>query len=189
MPSSRILTTALSLVAVIGTSAALITPALASSARTAPAAVTAVSGTGSYSSWWRAQKAAKFTLKKPTITYGLNRTGKIIVDQCIVTGHLKDKVVDASYGNLAKKAFSLEQDNASGPCAAGNQGSYLGKYTVKGTTARLYGFCGTNTPFSCSSTNIELWLIWQKGKYYYTAASHDELRKRLVHFARTLKSE
>jgi hypothetical protein len=172
-----------------GASAALMAPATASAAAAARPAVTVASGTGSYTTWYKAMKAAKFTLKYPTATYGLKRTGKIIVDQCIVSGHLSDRVVDASYGNLIKKAFSIDEDNASGPCSNANEGAYLGKYEVDGVSAYLYGFCGADTPYSCSSTDIELWLSWKHGKNYYVAASHDESRARLLHFAKTLKNE
>jgi hypothetical protein len=172
-----------------GASAALMAPAMASPAAAAKPAVTAVSGVGEYTTWYKAMKAAKFTLKYPTATYGLKRTGKIIVDQCIVTGHLTDRVVDASYGNLVKKSFTIEEDNASGPCGNGEEGSYLGKYEVDGVAAYLYGFCGADTPYSCSSTDIELWLTWKHGADYYIAGAHDESRARLVHFAKALKNE
>jgi hypothetical protein len=187
MSSSRILTSAFALVTVLGATVAVALPALAAPARTAPATVKIASGTGSYSTWGKAQKAAKFGLRKPIHTQGLKRTGKIIVDQCIVTGHLKDRVVDASWGNLVKKAFTLEQDNASIPCGNGEEGASLGHFKVQGVTAHMYGYCGTGTPYSCGSTNIALWLMWKKGKNYYIAASHDQTRANLLLFARTLR--
>ena len=188
MPSSRILTSAVSLITIVGAAVAVAGPAMSASARPMPASVAAASGTGAYTTWSKAQKEAKFGLKKPIHTFGLKRTGKIIVDQCIVTGHLKDRVVDASWGNLIKKAFTFEQDNASGPCGNGEQGTYLASYKIKGVTGRMYGFCGTGTPYSCSSVNIALWIIWRNGKYYYIAASHDETRAHLLTFARTVKN-
>ena len=168
-----------SLLAAAAASAMLVSPAFASAAT--------ASSFGQYSSWSKAQHAAHFTLKHPSTTFGLKRNGKIIVSQCVISGKLKDKVVDAQYGSFTKHAVGLEQDNAGVPCSVAPTSASLGSYKVEGVTAHLHGFCGSETPYSCSSTKIELWLSWKRGGHCYTASSFNESRSRLVHFARTLK--
>ncbi len=179
MPSSRIIVAGLSLVTTLAASAMLVTPALASAART--------TSTGQYKSWSSAQRAAGFTLKKPRTTYGLKMNGRIVVDKCVVTGHFTRKVVDAQYGSFSKHQLGLEQDNAGVACTVGPVGPLLGSYRVDGVTARLRGYCGTGTGYSCKSQRIELMLSWKKGGHYYIATSFNEPRSHLVRFARTLK--
>ena len=169
----------LSLVAAAAASAMLATPALASPAKAA--------SFGQYTSWTNAQRAAGFKLMYPRTTYGLARLGKIGVGPCLVSGKLKDKVVDVQYGSFTKHAIGLEQDNAGVACTVGTGGSSLGTYKVDGVKAYLHGYCGNGTGFSCASTKIELWLNWRKGKIFYTASSYNESRPRLVSIARTLK--
>jgi hypothetical protein len=178
MPSLRFLKASLSLVAAFAASAALVTSAMAS--------VTRLAGTGEFSSWSKAQHAAGFTLKRPGTTYGLKMQGAILVDQCLASGKGKDKIVAVEYGSLTAHMVGLTQDNASGPCGD-TDGTSLGSYKIDGTAAHLYGECGAVAPqYSCSSTKIELWLIWSKGRDYYVASSFDESRSRLVRFARDL---
>lgn len=177
MLSSRFMKAGLSLIAAAAASAMIATPAFA-----------AATGTGVYSSWSKAQHAAGFGLRHPATTYGLKMDGKILVDQCVVTGHLTDKVVVAAYGKLTNKSLGLEQDNAGVPCGNGEEGTSLGRYKIGSVRGHLYGECGAVAPqYSCASTKIALWISWKKGKKYYVASSFDETRARLVHFARTLK--
>jgi hypothetical protein len=179
MSFPRFITTGLSAVAGLAAAAVLLSPSLASAS---------VSGLGSYSSWARAQHAAGFRLMRPSTTYGLKMNGKIIVDQCVVSSKLGDRVVDVQYGSLLKHALGLEQDNAGVSCTAGSSGTYLGSYKINGAAARLYGECGSVAPqYSCSSAKIALWLSWRSGRYYYIASSFNESRARLVRFARSLR--
>lgn len=180
MPSSRIIVAGLSLVTAVAASAMLVTPALASPART--------TGIGQYKSWSSAQHAAGFSLKKPRTTYGLKMNGRIVVDKCLVIGHFRSKVVDAQYGSFSKHQLGLEQDNAGISCTVGPVGPPLGSYRIDGVTARLHGYCGTGTGHSCKSQRIELLLTWKKGTHYYIASSYNEPRSHLVHFARTLRN-
>jgi hypothetical protein len=169
----------LSLVAAAAASAMLVTPAFASSATAA--------SFGQYTTWKSAQHAAGFQLKYPRSTYGLTRNGKIGVGPCLVSGKLKDKVVDVQYGSFTKHAIGLEQDNAGVACTVGSGGSSLGSYKVGGATAYLHGYCGNGTGYSCASSKIELWLNWRKGRDYYVVSSFNESRSRLVSVARNLK--
>jgi hypothetical protein len=179
MSFPRFIATGLSAITGLAAAAVLLTPALASAS---------VTGLGGYSSWARAQNAAGFRLMQPGNTYGLRMNGKIIVDQCIISSRLSDRVVDVQYGSLLKHALGLEQDNAGVQCTSGSSGTYLGSYKVNGATARLYGECGSVAPqYSCSSAKIELWLSWRSGRYYYIASSFNESRSSLVRFARSLR--
>jgi len=179
MPSSRFIKTSLALLAAVAASVMIVTPAFAAPARAA--------SFGQYTTWQKAQRAAGFRLLYPRSTYGLKRNGKIDVGPCLVTGKLRDKVVDAQYGSFTKHAVGLEQDNAGTACSDFSGGAYLGKYKVAGVTATLRGYCGNDTPYSCSSTKIELWLTWRKGRYDYIASSYNESRARLVSMARALR--
>lgn len=180
MSSSRIITAGLSLVTAVAAAAMLVTPALASASRT--------TGIGEYKSWSTAQRAAGFELKKPRTTYGLAMNGRIVVDKCVISGHLRSKVVDAQYGSFTRHQLGLEQDNAGIACTAGSPGPALGSYKVEGVTAHLRGYCGSGTIYSCKSTEIELMLSWKKGARYYIASSYNESRSKLVHFARSLRN-
>ena len=188
MLSTRFRTVGLSLLAVAAATATLATSA-AASATTATTSATATNAVmaGSYGSWSAAQHAARFRLLRPRTTFGLRMNGHVIVDRCLVSGHLKDRVVDAQYGSFTKHALGLEQDNAGVACTIGSGGAYLGKYKVAGATAGLHGYCGKGTPYSCKSVRIELWLTWKKNGKYYVASSFNESRKRLLFFARTLR--
>lgn len=194
MPSTRFLTAATSLLAVAAATATLATSAVASaaisanSATTAPAArIAPAARTGSYNNWFRAQRAAHFRLLRPRTTYGLRMNGGIIVDRCLVRGHLRSKVVDVQYGSFTRHAVGLEQNNAGVNCTISAGGAYLGKYRVDGVKGVLRGYCGRGTPYSCRSRKIELWLSWRKRHNFYIASSFNESRGRLLHFARTLR--
>lgn len=191
MPSTRFLTTAASLVTAAAATVTLTTGAVASAATStagAPAArIAPAASTGSYTNWFRAQRAAGFGLVRPRTTYGLRMNGRILVDRCMVSGHFRSKVVDVQYGSFTRHAVGLEQNNAGVNCTISAGGAYLGTYRVAGVKAVLRGYCGHGTPYSCRSVRIELWLSWRKGRNFYIASSFNEPRARLLYFARTLR--
>jgi hypothetical protein len=178
MSLTRISAASLPLAAAIAVSAALAAPAMASPA--SPAA------TGTFKTWAKAQQAAGFRLLQPGTTYGLRAASRIAVGSCETSP--RRRLVTAYYGSFLKTGLGLEQDNAGKSCSFGRfPGRTLGSYRVRGNGATLYGFCGYPGTPSCTSKNIELWLVWKSGGNYYVASSHNETRSRLVHFASTLK--
>jgi hypothetical protein len=180
MPLTHIRRFGVPLVAAIAIAAGAAVPAIA--APSAPA------GTGTYKTWAEAQRAAGFKLYKPTSTYKLRNVGHVIVSVCEVTGETSKHVVSSSYGNFNTHSFALSQDNASGLCGNGDEGTYLGSYRLHGLKAQLWGFCGLLGAPPCSSTKIELWLTWGHKADFFVASSYNESRTRLVHFAGTLKA-
>jgi hypothetical protein len=180
MPLTHIRRIGLPLVAAIAVSAAVAAPAIATTGVT--------SGVGTYKTWAEAQRAAGFKLYKPTTSYGLRNVGHVIVSVCEVVGATNKRVVTVSYGNFNTHSLELTQNNRGKPCGDGNQGTYLGSYRIHGVPAKAYGFCNMLGAPSCSSAKIEVWLIWAHKGVYYMAASFNEPRKDLVHFASTLKA-
>lgn len=163
--------------------------AIAVSAAAAPAiaAPGMASGIGTYKTWKEAQKAAGFKLMKPTVTYSLPNVGHIIVSVCEVQGETSKRVVTVSYGNFNNHSLALSQNNSGGPCGNGDEGNFLTSYKIHGMKAKLWGFCDILGAPSCSSAKIEMWLTWRNKSDYYVASSFNESRKRLVHFASTLR--
>jgi hypothetical protein len=180
MPLTHIRRIGLPLVAAIAVCAAVAAPAIAMAGTP--------SGVGTYKTWAKAQRAAGFHLYKPTVSYGLRNVGHIIVSICEAQGKTSKHVVSASYGNFNTHSLALSENNSGGPCGNGDEGTYLGTYRVHGIKARMYGYCDMPGAPSCSSTKIELWLTWKHKSVYFVASSYNESRKRLVHFASTLKA-
>lgn len=174
MPSSRIITSSLALVAAFAAAAMLVTPALASAGRPAM-------GTGQFRTWPKAQHAAGYKLLKPGTTYGLKMVGRIVVDKCVT--NTRKRVVTVSYGSLIRRGLGLVQDNASGSCDTNYTGTRLGTWKLHGVTAHMFGYCGFNGAPSCSKPNLELWLVWRIKGNYYTAFSHNFSRHKLWLFA------
>jgi len=179
MSSTRLRRIGLPIVAAIAVAAAVAAPALATPGTPA--------GTGTFTSWPKAQVAAGFALYRPTHTYGLRNVGGIIVSACEVAGGAHKRIVSVGYGTFDTKSLALMQDNASGPCGNGYTGTDLGSYRIHGIKAELWGYCGFDDLPSCTSTKIELWLTWKQKANYYTASSYNEARSRLLHFASTLR--
>jgi hypothetical protein len=180
MPLTHIRRIGLPLVAAIAVSAAVAAPAVAMAGTP--------TGIGTYKTWAEAQHAAGFKLYKPTTSYGLPNVGHVIVSVCESAGKTSKHVVTVSYGNFNSHSLELTQNNSGGPCGDANQGTYLGSYRIHGILAKAYGYCGILGAPSCSSAKIEVWLSWQHKGVYYMAASYNEPRKNLVHFASTLKA-
>jgi hypothetical protein len=178
MSLTRIKRIGLPLAAAVAVSVAVAAPAMATPA--SPAA------NGTFKTWAKAQNAAGFRLLRPGTTYGLRSAGQISVGTCETSP--RKRIVSAYYGSFLKTGLGLEQNNAGKSCSFGSTaGRKLGTYRFGGHTATLYGYCGyTGTP-ACTSTKIELWLVWKSRGNYYIASSHDQTRARLVHFAATLK--
>jgi len=169
----------------LGIAVAASSASLAAAAQPAPARP---AGTGSFKTWLGAQHAAGFKLIKPGNTYGLNRSGWIIVGKCQVTGELSKRIVIASYGNSSKVFLNIEQNNSGGPCGNIGVAKSLGRYRVHGVWAYLLGVCGLppDAPASCKSRDIWLYLSWTRHHVFYQASSHDEWRATIVGFARSL---
>jgi|CZKT01.1.fsa_nt_gi hypothetical protein len=144
-------------------------------------------GTGAFASWRGAQRAAGFGLLQPTRTYGLRRSGAIIVDRCEATGRQSKRQVFAGYGSVLSRMLGIGQDNSGGPCGNFGAARRLGSYRVQGRRATLWGVCGPHLGPPCSSRRITLFLTWTKGGKYYVASSHDERRAAIVGFARSLR--
>jgi hypothetical protein len=169
---------------VFGMAVAAASLSLAGAALAAPARP---AGTGTFTTWSAAQKAAGFKLIRPGDTFGLVRAGRIRVGKCEVTGELSKRLVDASYGNPSKRLLDIQQNNSGGPCGDIGESKNLGHYQVDGVRAQLLGECGLpDLPRSCHSRDIFLFLTWTKNHVFYQAASHDEWRATIVGFARSL---
>ena len=184
MLSTRTLAAGLVLAVSLGTAAASLAPAaLASAGLLVPAR-----STGNFRSWPAAQRAAGFTLLRPSRTFGLKRTGSLFVSRCHVTGYpRKDRDVIASYGHPAHALLTIEQDDAAFVC--GSQFGVavkLGKFRVDGVRAQLWGACRVEGMPPCSSRNIFLFLEWRHHHHSYLASSHGEHRGTIVAFARGL---
>jgi len=165
--------------------------ALAPAALASPHHVSAVSspaGTGAYSTWAKAQRAAGFTLKKPTKRHGLTRSSAYDVSKCTLAGKPSKHVVDVSYGRLKHGLLALEQNNSGGLCANLGGAKKLGTAKIHGTTAHIYGFCGKNGEISCRSKKAALVVAWKKGGVFYNTSSEDETKARLLNFSRSLKN-
>jgi hypothetical protein len=188
MPLTHIRRIGLPLVAAIAAVGALAAPAAANLASKAnPVKRVALAATGTYKTWPAAQRAAGFGLYRPTATYGLRDAGHIIVSVCEGTGKTSRHVVSASYGTFNTKTLGLSQNNSGGACGNANEGSYITAYRIHGVKAQLYGYCNLTGAPSCSTTKVELWLVWKHDGVYYVASSFDMARTRLVHFAAMLK--
>jgi hypothetical protein len=161
----------------------------ATTAALAPAALASASpaGNGSFTSWAKAQTAAGFNLKKPTVLHGLTRTGKIRVSTCEVTGSLTKRDVEAVYGKLSTGLLTLDQNNSGHPCGDIGEARLLATVKVEGVKARLFGACGMTGEPPCSSKRVFLTLIWKKGKISLVTQSHQETRAALISFSRSLQ--
>src|SRR5580700_1032803 len=122
----------LPVVAAIAVSAAVAAPAL-----TTPGLA---SGVVTYKAWAQAQKAAKFKLYKPTVTYSLPNVGHVIVSVCEVTGKTDKRVVTVSYGNFNTRNLGLSENNSGGICGNADEGTFLANYKIHGLKAQLWGF-------------------------------------------------
>lgn len=166
-------------IGIAASSAGLATPALAAQARPA--------GMGSFRSWPAAQAAAGFRLAKPTRTYGLARSGRIIVSRCEVKRPKPGvRDVNAVYGDTPNANLTINQNNSRGSCGVIGKSTKLGRYKVNGVWASLTGECGLRGLPSCKSRKIFLFLTWRKHGAYYRASAHDEPRLTIVGFARSL---
>lgn len=179
MHRMRTLAAGLAIAVSLGSGAMALAPAaLASVARPA--------GTGSFLSWRAAQRAAGFGLYRPGNTHGLRRSGVISVDRCQASGRQSKRDVFASYGSFLARWLSIQQNNSGGACGNFGAARRLGSYRVMGTRATLWGVCGAHLGPPCSSRKITMFLIWKKNGNYYVAGSHNERRRVIISFARSL---
>ena len=168
----------------LGATTATFAPAALASAGH-PHAVPA--GNGKFPTWAKAQTAAGFSLKKPTNTHGLTRTGKIQVSTCEVTGSTTKRDVGATYGKLSTGLLTLDQNNSGHPCGDVGDARLLATPKINGVKAQLFGACGMSGEPPCSSKRTFLFLIWKKGKISFVAQSHQETRSAIISFGRSLK--
>jgi hypothetical protein len=164
-------------------------PALASAraaapARSAPSAAPAA--TGSFKTWSAAQRAAGFTLKKASRTYGLRRTDPIEISKCTAAGRLSKRDVFAEWRGAKRTYLAVDQNNSGGACSNFGAAKPLGTYRIQGHKARMFGFCGVSGLPSCRARNIILVLDWKAGRNYYVTYSRNEWRSTLVGFSRSL---
>ncbi len=160
----------------------------ASAARAATAAIAAApAGTGSFSTWRRAQRAAGFRLRRPTYTAGLRRAEQVLVEKCLVTHELSKRNVLSLYGSLSRGLLVLEQNNSGKPCGNFGAARKLGSYRVQHARATLWGTCGARKMPPCSSRKIALYLTWHRFGIYREASSYNERPRTLLRFARGLK--
>jgi hypothetical protein len=164
----------------------LVAAAAACAAAVAPAVAApgVGAGTGSFKTWAEAQHAAGFGLLQPRTTYNLRPVGQIGVATCEAS--MRKRNVIAAWGS-AGTSLQLQQNNSGKACTFPPKGTRLGTYKVQDRQATMYGYCGFGTAPSCKSAHLYLWLIWTDKGNYYLAASHDETRDRLAHFAAMLK--
>jgi hypothetical protein len=168
---------------------ALAAPArTASPARAATAAVAAApAGTGPFSTWRRAQRAAGFRLRRPTYTAGLRRAEPVLVEKCLAAHELSKRNVLSLYGSLRKGLLVLEQNNSGHPCGDFGEAKKLGTYRIEGAKATLWGSCGAHGMPPCSHKRIALFLEWRRYGIYRLASSYNERKRTLLRFARGLK--
>jgi hypothetical protein len=165
------------------------TPALAATgpattAAAAPAGNTTPAGAGSFKTWAAAQKAAGFTLYRPTRTASLKRSHGILITRCTATTKLRYDV----YAQWGTKTFmALDQNNSGAACSNFGAATFIRNYKVGGISYRLVGFCGRRGQPSCSSRNASLALSWKIGSRFYVAFSKGVLRATLVSFATSIK--
>jgi hypothetical protein len=147
---------------------------------------------GTYRTWKAAQHAAGFKLLRPASTDGLKPSnGGIRVNQC---DSPKYATVYAQYGYPgypSRKLIGLFQDDApkAAPCEDIGIATSLGHFKVDGTTATLFGACGTQVPGepSCHhGYHVWLFLVWTRHGHYYQVMTHDESRSKIVAFGRKL---
>ena len=191
MSRARLLTVGpLLAVSLLAASAVAATSALAAPARTAPArtapAGTARAGIGAFLRWRPAQRAAGFALLRPTSTYGLDRSGPILVQRCTATGAARKRDVIASYGSFRRRLLGIEQNDSGGPCGNFGAARKLDTYRVDHAAARLWGICRMPHAPRCRARKIWLFLTWRKHGVYYQASSHNVWRAVIVGFARGL---
>jgi len=172
---------------------AMVSAAVGLSAGTATAAVTAVHD-GTYHSWPAAQRAAGFGLLRPGVSDGLKLNSRgITVGGCEGYPAARYATVIALYGanTSSSRQFTLFQADAPHasiyPCSNIGEATRLGSYKVDGTTAVLYGACGTlKGERPCTGRHLWLELLWVRHGVEYQVQSHDESRAANVAFARKL---
>jgi hypothetical protein len=172
-------------IGIAGLSIPIATAAIAAPATTSAAPATSA-GTGAFATWPAAQKAAGFKLVKPTQTYHLARSGKIDVMRCYRTRKHPKRIVEATYGNLAKGLLGISQNNSGGRCGRSAKAKTLGRYQIGGVVATLVGFCGRPQQPACQSRRVELSLTWRRNGISYQAVSFNQWRPTIVNFARKL---
>lgn len=144
-------------------------------------------GTGLFSSWSGAQKAAGFQLMRPTKTFKLPIANKISVARCEISKKkAKKRLVIASYGRTVRANLTISQNNSGGPCTITRKGTLLGHFLVLGARATLIGDCGMHGLPSCKSTKIFMFATWRAHSVFYQAMSFGEPRTTIVSFARSL---
>jgi hypothetical protein len=157
-------------------------------------AVTAVQD-GTYHSWPAAQRAAGFGLLRPGESDGLKLNSRgITVGGCEGYSAARYATVIALYGadTPGSRQFTLFQADAPHakmyPCSNIGEATSLGSYKVDGTTAVLYGACGTlkGEPRCTRRYHVWLELRWVRHGVEYQVQSHDESRAANVAFARNL---
>jgi hypothetical protein len=187
VPRPRLLTVGL-LIAVSLLTAAAITAASALAAPVLPgrAGQQDSARTGSFLRWRPAQRAAGFTLVRPTSTYGLGRSGPILVQRCAAAGEQRKPDVIASYGSYLHRLLGIQQNDSGGPCGNFGAARRLASYRVDHVTARLWGVCRMPHAPRCRARKIWLFLIWRKHGVRYQATSHNVWRAVIVGFARGL---
>lgn len=178
MALSRIRRIGLPAVAAIAVSAAVAAPAIA-----APGLAP---GIGTYKTWAQAQKAVGFKLYKPTVTYGLPNVGHVIASVCEAS--TKKRVITVSYGSFNTHNVGLSENNSGAGCGDGDEGTFLANYKIHGIAAKLYGFCDILGAPACTSSKIELWLVWKTKALFFVASAFNESRKNLLNFAAKLKA-
>jgi hypothetical protein len=170
--------------AMLAAAPALAATGPATARATATAASAAPAGTGSFTSWAAAKKAAGFTPYVPKNTAGLKRTHKILVNRCLATMKVRYDV----YAQWGLKTFlALDQNNTGSACSNFGAATFLKTYRISGISYRLMGFCGRRGQPSCSSKAAPLVLTWKIGSHFFAGISKGVLRGTLVSFATSIK--
>lgn len=164
-------------IGIAGASTQMATTALAAPARPA--------GIGFFTTWPGARRAAGFRLVKPGKTYGLARSGKITVAQCLGSRKRSKRDVEASYGP-AVRFLGISQNNAGRLCGKLSGFKFLGTFRVNGARAILTGLCGRHSLPSCRVRLVLLSLTWRRNGVVYQAISFGEWRATILGFARHL---
>ena len=188
-----------------GSAAAVAGAGIALAGLTAPAALASTGGhapaapvpattvhhvkSGTFKTWAAAQRAAGFSLLRPSTTQGLRITrGGIQVADCLAGDNAHGNVW-ATYQHDGRE-LAINQDDETGaqPCSNIGEATVLGHYRVDGARATLMGACGTAQGLpSCHAKHLWLFLVWTRHGRYYQVISHNRTRGQAVGFARDLR--
>jgi hypothetical protein len=141
----------------------------------------------SYSSWRKAQRAAHFTLLRPTRTFGMHRSGRIVVEKCQFAPHVVRETAAVNYRGSADRQISILEAGYKTTCGNMGEARVLGHYRINGSRATLLGSCNLPDTPPCSHRKKELYLVWVRHGKNYQVSYFAFRRRSTVSFARAMR--